>query len=79
LKRNEELFLRNFSRHLLMYALGRVTQYYDMPAVRAVAQDAARNDNRFSSFVMGIVKSTPFQMKRAEPKETTNAANANRN
>lgn len=69
LKRSDTLFIRNFTQHLLMYALGRVIQYYDMPAVRAVAQEAARNDNHFSSFVLGIVKSTPFQMKRAEPRE----------
>jgi hypothetical protein len=74
LKGREELFVRNFTQHLLMYALGRVTQYYDLPAVRAIAQDAARTDNKFSSFVMGIVRSTPFQMKKAEPRETTNAA-----
>jgi len=74
LKGREELFLRNFTQHLLMYALGRVTQSYDMPAVRAIAQEAARTDNKFSSFVMGIVRSTPFQMKKAEPRETTNAA-----
>jgi hypothetical protein len=34
-----------------------------MPAVRGVLKDAARNDNRFSSIVLGIVKSAPFQMK----------------
>jgi len=36
-----------------------------MPAVRAIARDAARNGNRFSALVTGIVQSTPFQMKRA--------------
>ena len=37
-----------------------------MPAVRAIAREAARNNNRFSSFLLGVVKSTPFQMRRAE-------------
>jgi hypothetical protein len=66
LRRSDELFVRNFTRHLLMYALGRVVQHYDMPTVRAVAREAAENDYRFSSIVLGIVKSPPFQMRRAE-------------
>jgi hypothetical protein len=66
LLRSETLFLRNFTRHLLMYALGRVVSHYDMPAVRAIAREAAENDHRFSSIVFGIVKSPPFQMRRAE-------------
>ena len=51
---------------LLTYALGRRVEYFDMPAVRAVVHDAARTDYRFSSLVTGIVRSTPFQMKRYE-------------
>jgi hypothetical protein len=51
---------------LLTYALGRRVEYFDMPAVRAVVREAARNDYRFSSLVAGIVKSPPFQMKRYE-------------
>jgi hypothetical protein len=51
---------------LLTYALGRHVEYFDMPAVRAIVRDAARQDYRFSSLVTGIVKSVPFQMKRAE-------------
>jgi mono/diheme cytochrome c family protein len=51
---------------LLTYALGRRVEYFDMPAVRAVVRDAARHDYRFSSLIVGIVKSTPFQMKRYE-------------
>jgi len=66
LLRSETLYLRNFTRHLLMYALGRVVQHYDMPTVRAIAREAAGNDHRFSSIVLGIVNSTPFQMRRAE-------------
>jgi hypothetical protein len=73
LNRSEELFVRNFTQHLLMYALGRVIQYYDMPAVRSIVQQAGGNNNRFSSIVMGIVTSTPFQMKKAEQRDTNNA------
>ncbi len=51
---------------LLTYALGRRVEYFDMPAVRAVVHSAAPNDYRFSSLIVGIVKSTPFQMKRYE-------------
>ena len=51
---------------LLTYALGRRVDYFDMPAVRTIVRDAARQDYRFSSLIAGIVKSVPFQMKRAE-------------
>ena len=52
----------------MMYATGRSTHYYDMPAVRGVARDAAGKDYRFSALVMAIVNSEPFQMrvKKAE-------------
>jgi len=66
LEKNDALFLRNLSRNLLMYALGRVLQDYDVPAVRSIAREAALHNNRFSSFVLAIVKSTPFQLRRAE-------------
>ncbi len=72
LLRSETLFVRNLTKHLLMYALGRVVQHYDMPTVRSIAREASANDHRFSSIVLGIVKSAPFQMRRAEePREAT--------
>lgn len=55
-------FIRTFTEKLMIYALGRGVQYYDMPVVRSVVRDAARNQNKFSSIVVGIVKSAPFQM-----------------
>jgi len=58
-----EIFASVFTEKLMIYALGRGVQYYDMPAVRAIVRDAAHNDYRLSSIVLGIVKSTPFQMK----------------
>ncbi|MGH9332354.1 MAG: DUF1592 domain-containing protein [Vicinamibacteria bacterium] len=74
LLRSETLFIRNFTRHLLMFALGRVVQHYDMPAVRSIAAEAAGSEYRFSSLVMGIVESTPFRMRRAdEPAQPTDA------
>jgi hypothetical protein len=48
---------------LLAYGTGRALRYYDMPVVRSIARDAARNDNKFSSLIVGVVKSDPFQMK----------------
>ena len=58
-------FLQTFTEKLLTYALGRGVEYYDMPAVRAILRDAATRDHRFSSFVLGIVRSTPFQLRKA--------------
>jgi hypothetical protein len=60
------VFVGTMTEKLMTYALGRGVEYYDMPAIRAIVHDAARNDYRFSSLVMGIVKSTPFQMRRAQ-------------
>jgi len=51
---------------LMTYALGRTVEYYDMPAVRQIVRDTARDQHRFSSIVMGIVKSAPFQMRKGE-------------
>jgi mono/diheme cytochrome c family protein len=57
-------FARTATEMLLTYALGRGLEYYDMPVVRAVVKDAARNHYRFSTLVTGIVTSVPFQMRR---------------
>ena len=59
-----DLFVTTVTEKLLTYALGRGVEYYDAPAVRAIARDARSNDYRFSSLVLGIVKSGPFQMRR---------------
>ena len=58
--------LRTLADKLMAYALGRQVEYYDMPTVRAITRDAAKNNNRFSSLVLGIVKSQAFQMSKAE-------------
>ena len=63
---NEALFLSNFTKNLLMYATGRVFQSYDMPAVRTIVRGAAAQDHRFSALVLGVVNSTPFQMRRVD-------------
>jgi hypothetical protein len=55
--------LKNFG---LMYALGRGVEYYDRPAIRVIAREAALDNQRWSSIILGVVKSVPFQMRRAE-------------
>jgi len=51
---------------LLAYALGRPARYSDMPIVRAITWEAAPGKNTWSSTIVGIVKSAPFQMKRLD-------------
>ena len=75
LNRSEE-FVTTMTEKLLTYALGRGVEYYDMPAVRAIVRDAARQDYRFSSLVLGIVKSTPFQMRRSAGESEAPATSA---
>ena len=55
-------YVRNVTEKLLTYALGRGIEYGDMPLVRSIVRDAAGGNYRFSSLVLGIVKSAPFQM-----------------
>jgi mono/diheme cytochrome c family protein len=57
-------FVRVVSENLMIYALGRGTDYYDMPLVRSIVRDAEKNNYRFSSLVLGVVKSEPFQMNQ---------------
>jgi mono/diheme cytochrome c family protein len=61
----QDIFVGVMTEKMLTYALGRGLEYYDMPAVRKIVQDARNNGYRFSSLVTGIVKSTPFQMREA--------------
>jgi len=58
-----DCFVTASTERLLTYALGRGTDYNDMPAVRTIVRDASKNDNRFSALVMGVVKSAPFQTR----------------
>ncbi len=61
-----ELFVATTTEKLLTYALGRGVEDFDAPAVRKIVQDARGRDYRFSSLVLGIVNSTPFQMRRSQ-------------
>jgi Protein of unknown function (DUF1588)/Protein of unknown function (DUF1585) len=73
LLRHKEAFIITFTERLLTYALGRRVEYTDMPVVRKIAHDAAKNDYRMSSFITGVIDSMPFRMttvEEARPTET---------
>ena len=56
--------LRNFTEQMMAYAVGRRVEYYDMPAIRKIVDDAAKNDYRMSSFILGTVTSDAFRMRK---------------
>jgi hypothetical protein len=58
-----DLFARTMTEKLLVYALGRGLDHQDMPVVRSVLRTAAAQDYRFSSLILGVVDSVPFQMR----------------
>ena len=66
LLRKPELFVGTITEKLLTYALGRGIDYYDAPSVREIVRDARTQDYRFSSLVLGIVSSDPFQMRMSQ-------------
>jgi mono/diheme cytochrome c family protein len=66
LVRRPELFAQNVTEMLLSYGLGHGIEYHDMPFVRAIVKDASRSGYTFSSLVLGIVKSAPFQRRRSD-------------
>ena len=78
LMRRPEQFVQTVTEKLMTYALGRSVEYYDMPSVRAIVRDAARDNYRFSSIVMGIVKSAPFQKRKAPEESVDLKAQADR-
>jgi hypothetical protein len=57
--------MTTLTEKLLIYALGRGVEYYDQPTVRSIVRQAAATEYRFSSLILGIVESAPFQMRRA--------------
>jgi hypothetical protein len=61
-----DAFVGAVTEKLLTYALGRGIEYYDAPAVRAVLRDSQTDDYRFATVVLNVVKSTPFQLRRAQ-------------
>lgn len=62
----EDSFMRTVTEKLLTYALGRSIEYYDQPAIRQIVAAAASDEYRWSSIILELVQSMPFQMRRAE-------------
>jgi mono/diheme cytochrome c family protein len=58
-----EAFMSTAARKMLTYALGRPVHHDDMPVVRTIVRRAAADKNRFSSLILGVVESAPFQMR----------------
>ena len=58
--------VRNYAANLLAYAIGRRVEYFDQPEIRAIVRAAEANDYRMSSFILGVVRSQPFQMSRSQ-------------
>ncbi|HVJ26145.1 MAG TPA: DUF1585 domain-containing protein, partial [Vicinamibacterales bacterium] len=71
LLKHKETVLRTFTENLMAYGLGRRVTHNDMPTVRGIVRTASGAENRFSAFVLGIVKSHAFQMSRVDAKITT--------
>jgi len=73
--------VRNFTENLMAFALGRRVEHYDQPTVREISKNAEKDGYRLSSFIMGIIQSDAFQMKRAalistaEGEEPVNSSN----
>ena len=65
-----DAFISTLTEKLMAFAIGRRVEYFDMPAVRAIMRDAAKNNNRFSALVLGIARSRAFQMSRAQAEAT---------
>ena len=61
-----ELFAGTVTEKLLTFALGRGVEYYDVPAVRKIVREAEPDGYRYSSLILGIVKSVPFQMRTSK-------------
>jgi hypothetical protein len=73
MSRSDE-FARTLTRKLLEYALGRSLEEYDAPTVRRLVRDVAQKDYRWSALILGIVQSTPFQMRSAAGQEAPSVA-----
>ena len=66
LLKRPELFVRTLTEKLLTFALGRGVETGDAPAIRKIVREARASNYRFSSLIVGIAKSTPFQMRKSE-------------
>lgn len=71
LLRHPQQFVTTVAEKLLMYGICRNVQYFDQPAVRAMVRQAAASNYSFASLVLGVVKSAPFQMRKAQEEPAT--------
>ena len=71
-----EQFVGAMTEKLLSYAIGRGLEYYDRPAVRRIVRESAPSDYRWSSLLLGVVKSAPFQMRRSRSEDARPLAQA---
>jgi hypothetical protein len=67
LMKRKVALLRNFAENLMTYAIGRRVEDFDQPTVRNIVATAQANGDKFSQYVLGVVNSTAFREKRAEP------------
>ena len=63
--------VRTFTENLMAYALGRRIEYFDQPAIRAIARKAEADNYKMSSFILGVIRSDAFRMKRADTAPVT--------
>jgi len=63
--------VRTFTENLMAYALGRRTEFFDQPTIRAIARKAEADNYKMSSFIVGVIRSDAFRLKRAEAPVTT--------
>ena len=74
LLKHSDMFFSSFTESLMTYALGRRVEYTDMPAIRQIIRDAAKNQNKISSFILGVVNSNAFRMGMVDaPKDQRRA------
>jgi hypothetical protein len=73
-----KLFVSTMTENLLTYAVGRSLEFYDQSAVRSIVADSAKDNYRFSSVILGVVKSVPFQMRTAAPSKAPVGVTASR-
>ena len=62
-------FVRMITEKLMTFSLGRGVEYEDMPVIRSIVREADKDNDRFLSILMGIIKSAPFQMRTKEVEE----------
>ena len=74
LTNHKDVMLLSFTERLLMYAVGRRVEPFDMPTVRAIVRDAASSDYRMSAFVLGVINSPAFRLSQVSTVETTAGA-----